>query len=67
MARQSKKIALKDGFYIEIKSNVANHQSPILVRRNSKDEIDLAIKQYGKTKNVRYYGEIRNTKLVVEK
>ncbi len=66
MARQSKKIALKDGFYIEIKSNIANHQSPILVRRNSKDEIDLAIRQYGKTKNVRYYGEIRNTKLVAE-
>jgi hypothetical protein len=41
MARHSKKIGLKDGYYIEIKSNVANHQSPILVRRGSKDEIEL--------------------------
>lgn len=64
MARHSKKIGLKDGYYIEIKSNVANHQSPILVRRNSKEDIELALRQYSKTKNARYYGEIKNQKLV---
>jgi hypothetical protein len=64
MARQSKKIALKDGFYIEIKSNASNHQSPILVRRNTKSEVDLAIRQYSKTKNVRFYGEVKNQKIV---
>ena len=67
MARQSKKIGLKDGHYIEIKSNLANHQSPILVRRNNMEEIDIALKQYGKTKSVRYYGEIKNQKLVANK
>lgn len=67
MARQSKKIGLKDGYYIEIKSNVANHQSPILVRRGTKEEIDIALKQYSKTKNARYYGEIKNQKIVVNK
>ncbi len=64
MPRQSKKISLKDGFYIEIKASGSSHQSPILVRRNSKEEIDLALKQYGKTKNVRFYGEVKNSKLV---
>lgn len=64
MSRRSKKIGLKDGFYIEIKSSLANHQSPILVRRNSREEIDLALKQYSKTKTASYYGEIKNQKLV---
>ncbi len=64
MARHSKKIALKDGFYIEIKSSSSNHQSGILVRRNTRTEIDLAIKQYSKTKNVKYYGQVLDSKLV---
>ena len=66
MSRRSKKINLKDGFYIEIKSHLANHQSPILVRRESKSAAQLALKQYSKTKSARYYGEVKNQKLVPE-
>ncbi len=64
MARQSKKVALKDGYYMEIKSSPNSHQTGILLRRNTKKELELAMKQYEKTKDVRYYGHIKDQKLV---
>lgn len=65
MARQStKKINLKDGFYLALKSHLNNHQSPILIRRETKAEIDRLMKSYTKTKSVSYYGQVKDQKIV---
>lgn len=63
-ATNGKKVNLRDGFYIAVDSGSGSSQSPILVRRDTKDEISLLMKTYGKAKSVSYYGEVRNSRLI---
>ncbi len=59
MARPATKaIKLKDGFYIEVRNKGA--QSGIKIRRNSKEMMQMAVKQYEKTKVVLQLGEMKN-------
>ena len=64
MARRSKKITLKDGFYIAVKANFNSHQSPILIRRETKKECERLLQGYVKTKNASYYGQVSNGKVI---
>ncbi len=64
--RPSKKVNLKDGYYIALKSHLNNHQAPILIRRNSKEEIKRLMESYSKTKSVSYYGQVKDSELVAE-
>jgi len=56
----TKKVELKEGFYIELRNKDSN--SPIKLRRNSKPEIEMAIKQYEKSKIVTYLGQVKGGK-----
>ncbi len=54
----------KDGFYIEV-CNIGS-TTGIKIRRDTKDEILQAIKEYEKSKNVIVLGESKNGKWVVK-
>ena len=51
---------LKDGFYIEVRNKRA--ASGVKVRRDTKEQIELAIKEYERTKEIIVIGEIKNGK-----
>ena len=55
---------LKDGFYLEIRNK--GSKSGIKVRRNTREEMEKAIKDYESTKDVIVLGEYSNGKAVVE-
>lgn len=57
----TKPTRLKDGFYIEVKNS---GQSGIRLRRDTKEQMLLAAKQYAKTKEVIILGEVKNDKWV---
>ncbi len=50
-------VELKEGFYLEIKTNGSN--SSVKIRRDSTDEIELAIGQYKNSKIVNYLGQVK--------
>ncbi|MDH3651198.1 MAG: hypothetical protein OEQ53_16045 [Saprospiraceae bacterium] len=54
---------LKDGFYIEL-HHKNSHGHGIKIHRASKDEIDMAIKQYQKVRRVTFLGEVKNGKFI---
>lgn len=60
---RKRKVTLKDGFYFEVQSKYGN-ESAIKIRRDTKAEIDAALKMYSKTKSVNYLGEVKNGKFV---
>lgn len=51
---------LRDGFYIEIRSK--GSKSGIKIRRDTKEEMLVAIREYKKTKEVIVLGEYKNGK-----
>jgi len=51
----TKPTALKDGFYIEVRNKGAN--SGIKLRRDTKEALMIAIKEYKRTKTVVILGE----------
>ena len=53
---------LKTGFYIELRTKGSS--SPVKVRRDTKAELDMAIKQYEKSKLVTYLGEVKDGRWV---
>ncbi len=62
MGRPATKPAkLRDGFYIEVKNQGGNG---ILVRRDTKEQMLLAIEDYSRTKEVSILGEMRNDKWI---
>ena len=64
MARPSvKPPKLKDGFYLEINNSGASGRG-IKIQRDTKEEIDLAIKQYSKISKVTYLGQIKDGKFI---
>ena len=56
------KVKLKNGFYIELRSQGSN--TGIKVQRNTYDEIQIAIKKYEKTYEVVYLGEMKDGKFL---
>ena len=54
--------ALRDGFYIEIRNKGA--KTGIKIRRDNKEQMLSAIKEYEKIKDVIVLGEFRNGKMV---
>ena len=52
---------LKDGFYIEIK-NEGSTSSGIKIRRDTREEMMDAIKEYSRTKKVVVLGELKKDK-----
>ena len=59
----TKPAKLKDGFYIEVR-NEGSRTSGIKIRRDSREEIILAIKNYSRIKDVVVLGELKNDKWV---
>jgi hypothetical protein len=57
----TREITLKSGFYIEVRQKGA--LKGIKIRRDSYDQIQLAIKRYENTYTVRYIGEVVNGKV----
>ena len=62
MGRPATKPArLKDGFYIEVKNQGSGG---ILIRRDTKDQMELAAEDYSRMKQVTILGEMKNDKWV---
>lgn len=57
---------LKDGFYIEVR-NEGSRANGIKIRRDSKDEMLLAIENYKRIKDVTILGELKNDKWLNKK
>jgi hypothetical protein len=58
----TKPVKLKEGFYIELRTKGSN--ASVKIRRDTKVEIDFAIKQYEKIKIVNYLGQIKDGKWI---
>lgn len=54
---------LKDGFYIEVR-NEGSRSAGIKIRRDTKEEMDMAAEDYGRIKDVNVLGELKNDKWV---
>ncbi|MEY3084616.1 MAG: hypothetical protein RL037_796 [Bacteroidota bacterium] len=54
---------LKNGFYIEVKSQGS---SSILIRRDTKEQMLIAAEDYSRSKTVTIKGEMFNDKWIVE-
>ena len=54
---------LKDGFYIEVRNKRA--ASGVKVRRDTKEQMEMAIKEYERTKVIIVIGEIKDGKPLV--
>ncbi len=64
MGRPATKPAkLRDGFYIEVKNQGGNG---ILVRRDTREQMLMAVEDYSRTKEVEVLGEMRNDKWIEE-
>ncbi len=57
----TKPTKLKDGFYIEVRNK--GERSGIKLRRDTKEAMLLAIKEYERVKDVTVLGEAKNGKL----
>ncbi len=57
---------LKDGFYIEVR-NEGSRANGIKIRRDSKEEMLLAIENYKRIKDVTVLGELKNDKWLNKK
>jgi hypothetical protein len=65
MGRPATKPAkLKDGYYLELRNKGAS--SGIRIQRDTKEQVDFAIKDYQKTKEVIYLGHVKNGKFITE-
>lgn len=57
---------LKDGFYIEVR-NEGSKANGIKIRRDTKEEMEMAIEDYERIKDVTVLGELKNDKWVNKK
>ncbi|MDX1445975.1 hypothetical protein [Lishizhenia sp.] len=57
---------LKDGFYIEVR-NEGSKANGIKIRRDTKEEMLMAIEDYSRIKDVVVLGELKNDKWVDDK
>lgn len=58
-------IKLKDGFYIELRNQ--GGLKGIKLRRESIEQVHMAIKKYSKTYDVHYLGEFKKGKVINDK
>ena len=66
MGRPATKPAkLKDGYYLELRNKGAS--SGIRIQRDTQEQVDFAIKDYQKTKEVIYLGQVKSGKFINEK
>ena len=56
---------LKDGFYIEVRNKRSN--SGVKVRRDTREQLELAITEYARTKDIIVLGECVNGKWIDKK
>jgi len=61
----TKPLDLRDGFYIEIRNR--GSRSGIKIRRDNQKQMEFAIKEYEKSKDVIVLGEYKNGKSVNKK
>ena len=61
----TKPTKLRDGFYIEVRNK--GSRTGIKIRRDTKEAMMLAIKEYERVKDVIVLGEFKNGKSVNEK
>ena len=59
----TKPAKLKDGFYIEVR-NEGSRSNGIKIRRDTKEEMLLAVENYNRIKDVNILGELKNDKWV---
>jgi isocitrate dehydrogenase len=52
---------LKDGFYIEVKNPGS---SAVVIRRETREQMILAVEEYSRTKEVNILGEMKDDKWV---
>ncbi len=62
----TKPARLKDGFYIEVR-NEGSKANGIKIRRDTKEEMMMAIEDYSRIKDVTVLGELKNDKWVDDK
>ncbi|PHR46741.1 MAG: hypothetical protein COA32_09675 [Fluviicola sp.] len=62
----TKPAKLKDGFYIEVR-NEGSKANGIKIRRDTKEEMLMAIEDYSRIKDVNVLGELKNDKWVDKK
>jgi len=61
----TKPTKLRDGFYVEVRNK--GSRSGIKIRRDTKEAMLLAIKEYERVKDVIVLGEFKNGKALTEK
>ena len=61
----TKPLDLRDGFYIEIRNR--GSKTGIKIRRDNEKQMEFAIKEYEKLKDVIVLGEYKNGKLLTKK
>jgi hypothetical protein len=59
----TKPAKLKDGFYIEVR-NEGSRSNGIKIRRDTKEEMLLAIENYRRIKDVNVLGELKDDKWI---
>tara|TARA_B100000508_G_scaffold141026_1_gene145231 strand:+ start:5287 stop:5514 length:228 start_codon:yes stop_codon:yes gene_type:complete len=62
----TKPAKLKDGFYIEVR-NEGSKANGIKIRRDTKEEMMMAVEDYSRIKDVNILGELKNDKWVDKK
>ena len=62
---QTKPKEVTDGFYIEVRNKRA--ASGVKVRRDTREQMEMAIKEYERTKVIIVIGEIKNGKPIDKK
>jgi hypothetical protein len=62
----TKPAKLKDGFYIEVR-NEGSKANGIKIRRDTKEEMLMAVEDYSRIKDVNVLGELKNDKWVDKK
>jgi hypothetical protein len=62
----TKPAKLKDGFYIEVR-NEGSKANGIKIRRDTKEEMLMAVEDYSRIKDVNILGELKNDKWVDKK
>lgn len=62
----TKPAKLKDGFYIEVR-NEGSRANGIKIRRDTKEEMELAVENYNRIKDVTILGELKDDKWVNDK
>ena len=58
----TKPLDLRDGFYVEIRNR--GSRTGIKIRRDNQKQMEFAIKEYEKNKDVIVFGEYKNGKAV---